>query len=245
MDDQHGGSRVGSDGGSDAAGKVPHEPAAAVGAEHDQARARAPRRPRRCPSRSAPPGPRCSAAGTLPSRPGRLPSRGGPLGGLLHLARPPRRRNAARRRGRSRRRRAARRRRRARRGRARAGGRPPRSRASRARSRRRRRGPARLDRGLGVARVISVGALGRGLAAAEPARSFARSGGEYHAGPSPARKRSRSGGLRAGAAEHVDRDAEHGAADGEAEADPERDRRCRHRGCRRRSRRSGRRSARS
>ena len=55
-----------------------------------------------------------------------------------------------------------------------------------------------------------------------PRRTRASSGGEYHAGLSPARKREVRG-LRAGAAERVERHADERASDGEAEADPERD----------------------
>ena len=103
------------------------------------------------------------------------------------------RRSAGRRRARIRRLPVARRRGRARRGRVRAAGRPARSRAGRARSRRRRRGRVRRPRRRGVwppsQSALSVATC---VVAMRP-RSFASSGGEYQAGRSPARKRSRSG----------------------------------------------------
>ncbi len=54
-------------------------------------------------------------------------------------------------------------------------------------------------------------------------RMPASSGGESQAGPSPSMKRSRSGALRARAAEHVETDWDERAGDRETKADPQRD----------------------
>ena len=132
--------------------QVSHESAAAVGAEHDQARVVL------LGGLDDPfPGRRRLDCHALRLEPRLLCERCSVCGGLL--ARPPAprrrsgRRSVARRRGRSRRLRAARRRGRGRRGRARAAGRPARSRAGRARSRRRRRGrPGPVGRGCHLSR---------------------------------------------------------------------------------------------
>ena len=122
-------------------------------------------------------------------------------------------------------------------------GRLARSRAGRARSRRRRRG--RVRRARGSAWAMSVGASrSRLVVVVTPRRTRASSGGEYHAGLSPARKRSRSGRLRAGAAERVERHAERARRRRRARSRSRARSASPRRRCCRRSRRSARRSAR-
>ena len=103
----------------------------------------------------------------------------------------------------------------------RAARRPARSRAWPDRSRRRRTPPGaepRFDGSSSTTRVSSASVAAAGVVA-----HAASSGGEYHAGPLPSRKRSRSGVCRPRSAEYVEQDGDDRAADGEAEADPERD----------------------
>ena len=73
-------------GGGDAAEQMSHEPAAAVGAEHDEARLRARRRRRRSPSTSALPRSPRSAAGTPPASASDAPCAAVSSAALPHLA---------------------------------------------------------------------------------------------------------------------------------------------------------------
>ena len=86
----------------------------------------------------------------------------------------------------------------------RAGGRPRRSRASRARSRRRRTRPGRAARCRGRVGHALARAPRRARVASSRSRTAARSGGEYHAGPSPSMKRVEVRRLRARTAERVE-----------------------------------------